>query len=526
MSASLQSPGQSDTPRLLVVDDEPDLRTLYELTLLREGYEVQTAGSLAEAREFLAGNRYDLLITDMRLPDGEGLALLRELASDQRPERCIMITAYGSAENAVQALKAGAFDYLTKPVDLKQFRNVVASALHGQAGPAWPAASDNAGPAEATPAKAQALERPDGNGPGSTREAGSAALSRLVGDSPPMQRVKQSVAKVASSMAPVLVHGESGTGKELVARAIHACSHRGDGPFVPVNCGAIPENLLEAEFFGALKGSYTGAAQDRPGFFQAASGGTLFLDEIGDLPLAMQAKLLRAIQERKVRPLGATLEEPVDARIVSATHRDLGAEVHAGRFRQDLFYRLNVIEIAVPPLRHRREDLPQLCEALLARIARESGAKGYRLSAAQLEAISQLPLEGNVRELENVLHRAVALGDVREAGIDDAAPEPTSLPAAPSLDHGSLKAPAPALPDGPSHAGAPAAETTPLPSDLEAWLATQEKQILIRALEETGFNRTAAAAKLGLNLRQIRYRMSRLGITDPSNTTDDDDDGG
>ena len=526
MSASLQSPGQSDTPRLLVVDDEPDLRTLYELTLLREGYEVQTAGSLAEAREFLAGNRYDLLITDMRLPDGEGLALLRELASDQRPERCIMITAYGSAENAVQALKAGAFDYLTKPVDLKQFRNVVASALHGQAGTARPAASDNAGPAEATSAKAQALERPDGNGPGSTREAGSAALSRLVGDSPPMQRVKQSVAKVASSMAPVLVHGESGTGKELVARAIHACSHRGDGPFVPVNCGAIPENLLEAEFFGALKGSYTGAAQDRPGFFQAASGGTLFLDEIGDLPLAMQAKLLRAIQERKVRPLGATLEEPVDARIVSATHRDLGAEVHAGRFRQDLFYRLNVIEIAVPPLRQRREDLPQLCEALLARIARESGAKGYRLSAAQLEAISQLPLEGNVRELENVLHRAVALGDVREAGIDDAAPEPTSLPAAPSLDHGSLKAPAPALPDGPSHAGAPAAETTPLPSDLEAWLATQEKQILIRALEETGFNRTAAAAKLGLNLRQIRYRMSRLGITDPSNTTDDDDDGG
>ncbi|HRW71173.1 sigma-54 dependent transcriptional regulator [Ottowia sp.] len=527
MSASLQSPGQSDTPRLLVVDDEPDLRTLYELTLLREGYEVQTAGSLAEAREFLAGNRYDLLITDMRLPDGEGLALLRELASDQRPERCIMITAYGSAENAVQALKAGAFDYLTKPVDLKQFRNVVASALHGQAGPAWPAASDNAGPAEATPAKAQALERPDGNGPGSTREAGSAALSRLVGDSPPMQRVKQSVAKVASSMAPVLVHGESGTGKELVARAIHACSHRGDGPFVPVNCGAIPENLLEAEFFGALKGSYTGAAQDRPGFFQAASGGTLFLDEIGDLPLAMQAKLLRAIQERKVRPLGATLEEPVDARIVSATHRDLGAEVHAGRFRQDLFYRLNVIEIAVPPLRHRREDLPQLCEALLARIARESGAKGYRLSAAQLESVSQLPLEGNVRELENVLHRAVALGDVREAGIDDAAPEPTSLPAAPSLDHGSLKAPAPAMPAGPSHtAGASVVEEMPIPSDLEAWLAAQEKQILIRALEETGFNRTAAAAKLGLNLRQIRYRMSRLGITDPSNTTDDDDDGG
>jgi len=306
-------------------------------------------------------------------------------------------------------------------------------------------------------------------------------------------------------MAPVLVRGESGTGKELVARAIHACSHRSGGPFVPVNCGAIPENLLEAEFFGALKGSYTGATQDRAGFFQAASGGTLFLDEIGDLPMPMQAKLLRAIQERKVRPLGATQEDPVDVRIVSATHKDLAAEIHASRFRQDLFYRLNVIEIIVPPLRERRQDLPQLCEALLARIARESGAPGYRLSEAQMQAIGQMPLEGNVRELENVLHRAVALGDAADPaslGASTPAPPPAQAPA-PSSQPGALET---------------------IPSDLKAWLAGQEKQILIRALEETGFNRTAAAAKLGLNARQIRYRMAQLGIHDPNAGDDDDGD--
>ena len=503
---SRQEPGGARAARLLVVDDEADLRTLYELTLLREGYEVQTAGSLAQARACLAGDRYDLLITDMRLPDGEGLSLLHEIAGGQRPERCIMITAYGSAENAVQALKAGAFDYLTKPVDLKQFRAVVAAALHGKAGAA----------AAVPPAVETAAGRPDApTQTGSEGVPGHKELARLIGQSPVMQRVKQSIVKVANSMAPVLVRGESGTGKELVARAIHACSHRGDGPFVPVNCGAIPENLLEAEFFGALKGSYTGAVQDRPGFFQAASGGTLFLDEIGDLPLAMQAKLLRAIQERKVRPLGATLEVSVDVRIVSATHKELAAEVHAGRFRQDLFYRLNVIEIVVPPLRERREDLPLLCEALLTRIARESETPGYRLSEAQMQAIRQMPLEGNVRELENVLHRAVALGDVHEGGLmhegaplqdvhapaEEAPRPPNSLPAA-----------------GPDPA--PGAAGDSIPADLEAWLAEQEKQILVRTLEQTGFNRTAAAARLGLNARQIRYRMSRLGITDPSPSDD------
>ena len=495
MSAT-PKPKTPDAPRaarLLVVDDEADLRTLYELTLLRAGYEVQTAGTLTQARECLAANRYDLLITDMRLPDGDGLMLLQEMAARQRPERCIMITAYGSAENAVQALKAGAFDYLTKPVDLKQFRAVVAAALQGQT-----AAAPAAGDAAAAPPPAAAAAQP-----GPPAQAGQQELARLVGDSPVMRRVKQSIVKVATSMAPVLVRGESGTGKELVARAIHACSHRGGGPFVPVNCGAIPENLLEAEFFGALKGSYTGAAQDRAGFFQAASGGTLFLDEIGDLPMPMQAKLLRAIQERKVRPLGATQEDPVDVRIVSATHKDLAAEIQAGRFRQDLFYRLNVIEIVVPPLRERREDLPQLCAALLARIAQESGAPIHQLSQAQMQAIGQMPLEGNVRELENVLHRAVALGDASGetgAGAKASAPPP----------------PPPSLPDALGASG--------LPADLKGWLAEQEKQILLRALEQTGFNRAAAAAMLGLTARQIRYRMMQLGVQDPNGGDGDDDD--
>lgn len=484
---------------VLVVDDEPDLRTLYELTLLREGHRVQAAASLAEAREQLENQRFDIIITDMRLPDGMGLELLREITAARRQERSIMITAYGSAENAVEALKAGAFDYLTKPVDLKQFRAVVASAL--QPPTATPAAQP------APPAAPSVRPSPGaGMAAGSSDTAGT-ALARLVGESAVMRGVKQRIAKVATSMAPVLVQGESGTGKELVAVAIHACSHRGAGPFVPVNCGAIPESLLEAEFFGARKGSYTGAVQDREGFFQAACGGTLFLDEIGDLPLAMQAKLLRAIQERRIRPLGETQEEPVDVRIVSATHKDLAAEVQAGRFRQDLFYRLNVIEILVPPLRERREDLPVLCQALLARIAADSGVPAPPVSQRLLHEVNEAPLRGNVRELENLLHRALALGDGSESGLDDlaaASPKMASEPMAPPV----------AVPPSPS-----------IPSDLQAWLDNQEKEMLVRALGETGFNRTAAANLLGLNLRQIRYRMARLGITAPGGNDAGDDHG-
>ncbi|KRC19474.1 sigma-54 dependent transcriptional regulator [Acidovorax sp. Root219] len=514
---------------ILVVDDEPDLRTLYELTLLREGYRVETAASVQEAREQLKAHRFDAVITDMRLPDGFGMELLQDLRDQQRKERCVVMTAYGSAENAVEALRSGAFDYLTKPVDLKQFRSVVASAIQGTGGVPAPRAARTPGGRQSGTVDAQ---------------ASSSALDRLVGESAAMRNVKQRVAKVARGMAPVLIHGESGTGKELVAQALHASSQRADGPWVAVNCGAIPENLLEAEFFGARKGSYTGASQDRDGYFQAARGGTLFLDEIGDLPLAMQSKLLRAIQERSVRALGSTQEETVDVRIVSATHRDLAADVQTGRFRQDLYYRLNVIEVVIPPLRERREDLPALCRALLARIAQESGMPVPALTEHAIQAIAAHPLTGNVRELENLLHRAVALSEGDELHVDGVAPPASGFPAA-----SSSASPPPAqasdaaafnptaLPDTlqaddassprPALGGAPGSPmpgaSTPLPSDLQAWLDQQERDILVRALREAGFNRTATAARLGISLRQIRYRIARLNIAVPNDQDAHDD---
>ena len=497
--------------QVLVVDDEPDLRTLYELTLLREGYRVEAAGNLAEAWEQLNSRRFDAVITDMRLPDGLGLELLHGMANQQRAERCVVMTAYGSAETAVEALKAGAFDYLTKPVDLKQFRNVVASAIQGTA--------------QLTQAQGQtgSPTKPQRGAGAAARVAiaaeraatGPASLQKLVGDSEAMRVVKERIVKVARSMAPVLVRGESGTGKELAARAIHASSHRAEGPFVAVNCGAIPENLLEAEFFGARKGSYTGAMQDREGYFQAARSGTLFLDEIGDLPLAMQSKLLRAIQERNVRPLGSTQEDLVDVRIVSATHRDLAADVAAGRFRQDLYYRLNVIEILLPPLRDRRGDLPQLCDALLARIALDSGMPVPVLSPAVLAHLDTLPLNGNVRELENMLHRAVALSDGDELQVDFA----------PTQSADSIAAP-PALASAATPAAATAARaagSAALPGDLQAYLDQQEREILVKVLHENGFNRTAAASRLGLSLRQIRYRIARLNISTPPSDEPHDD---
>ncbi len=482
-----RSAAVSATPsshRLLVVDDEPDLRTLYELTLVREGYEVDTADTVDEALGRLRAGAYSAVITDMRLPDGSGLDLLRWLEAQGRQEKALVITAYGSAENAVEALKAGAYDYLTKPVDLRQFRTVVASALGRTARPAAPARA-----------------------PAGARTEPSRALARLVGTTAVMQQVRALVEKVARSMAPVLVHGESGTGKELVARAIHDAGPRAPMPFVAVNCGAIPEALLEAEFFGYRKGAFTGAAEDREGFFQAAQGGTLFLDEIGDLPLAMQSKLLRAIQERSVRPVGATAEAPVNVRIVSATHKDLAAEVQAGRFRQDLYYRLNVIQIRVPPLRERRDDLPAICDAVLARLAAEAGVEPPpRLAPAALALLERHPFPGNVRELENLLHRAVALasGDVIEAD-DLGLPEAALDELAPELD----TAPAPLPEPAPPAAGAAQA---PLPSDLVAHLDAVEREILERALERHRYNRTAAGASLGLTLRQMRYRMARLGL--------------
>jgi two-component system response regulator PilR (NtrC family) len=512
-------------PRLLVVDDEPDLRTLYELTLLREGYDVETAGAVEDAWAALQGGAFDLVITDMRLPDGLGLDLLRRMEAAGRSERGIVITAYGSAENAVEALKAGAYDYLTKPVDLRQFRAVVASAV-GRAGavpaasaaapaaasPAASSAASSAASPAATPAAsaatggvaplAAATRRAAAPRPASVAEA---ALARLVGHSPAMQQVRSLVAKVARSMAPVLVHGESGTGKELVARAVHAASPRGAGPFVAVNCGAIPEALLEAEFFGVKKGAFTGANEDRDGFFQAAHGGTLFLDEIGELPLPMQSKLLRAIQERAVRPVGGVAEVPLDLRLVSATHRDLGAEVQAGRFRQDLYYRLNVIGIGVPPLRERLADLPSLCDVVVARIARDAGVEPVPvLAPAALARLARYRYPGNVRELENLLHRALALAaggviDEADLALPDEAFTDSELVELEPL-------PAPAV------AAVAADDGAPLPADLAAHLDTVEREILLRALARHRGNRTAAGASLGLSLRQMRYRMARLAV--------------
>ncbi len=492
---------------LLVVDDEPDLRTLYELTLLREGYDVETAGTVDDALLHLKDRVYSAVITDMRLPDGTGLDLLRKLEETGRREKAIVITAYGSAENAVEALKAGAYDYLTKPVDLKQFRAVVASAL-GRSAATGPTIVPSSLPSESGAPPVPRIVVPEAPAPVPT----SQAMNRMAGQSAAMHQVRALVDKVARSMAPVLVNGESGTGKELVARSIHEVSPRAGQPFIAVNCSAIPEHLLEAEFFGYRKGSFTGAADDREGFFQAANGGTLFLDEIGDLPLAMQSKLLRAIQERSVRPVGAVSEQAVNVRLLSATHKDLGAEVQANRFRQDLYYRLNVIHIRVPPLRERLEDLPAICEHVLARISADAGVSPPpRLTREALVYLGRYSFPGNVRELENLLHRAVAFSggdtiDVADLSALDLSAGPGDVPA---------MAGAPVLPSvSVSQAAAPAPAPTPapLPNDLAAYLDQVERDVLERALERYRYNRTAAGASLGLSLRQMRYRMARLGV--------------
>nr|WP_314542376.1 sigma-54 dependent transcriptional regulator [uncultured Massilia sp.] len=475
------------SPRILVVDDEADLRELLEITLLKMGLDVDSAATVREARQFLGRTRYALVLTDMRLPDGLGLELVREVAVSHRDTPIAVITAYGSAENAVVALKAGAFDYVSKPVVLDDLRTMVRSALK---------LTDPGNAPVAAPAQ---------------QEGGS----RLVGTSAAMQALRTQIDRLARSQAPIAINGESGSGKELAAREIHARSARAARPFVAVNCGAIPEALMEAEFFGYRKGAFTGAADERDGFFQAADGGTLMLDEVADLPLAMQVKLLRAIQERRVRKIGATAEEPVDVRIVSATHKDLARCVETGQFRQDLFYRLNVIELTLPPLRERLDDLPLLVDAILARLA---GPGGAHLGPGVLEALRAYSFPGNVRELENVLERALAFADdgVIQAGDlllkgarvgEGAAPAPV-----PRTEP--EPAPAAAQPE-PVPAAAPPSDDGALPSNLPDYLSQVERDIILRALTQTQFNRTQAAALLGISVRQLRYQMQKLDIHAP-----------
>ena len=436
-------------PKVLVIDDEPDLLELLELTLSRMGLDTTRAQSVAEAIKALDSQSFDLCLTDMRLPDGEGLRVVEHITEKSLDVPVAVMTAFGSAENAVAALKAGAFDYLAKPVALEQLRALVKQALKVPEKPAAPSSY------------------------------------QLLGESPAIMQVRQMIDRLAKSQAPVFITGESGSGKELAARMIHLGGPRAEQPFVPVNCGAIPENLMESEFFGYKKGAFTGAEGDRDGFFQAANGGTLFLDEVADLPLPMQVKLLRAIQEKKVRKVGSTQEEPVDVRIISATHKKLPALVDAGEFRQDLFYRLHVIELAMPSLREMQEDIPGIADAILKKLSRT----GAKLDAEAVAALASYPFPGNVRELENILERGLSL-----------ASDPQKITAA------DLRLTPP--PEESDDAAPPAGDKWPL----QDYLDRVERTAINEALEKTRYNRTAAAKLLGITFRAMRYRMERLGI--------------
>ncbi|WP_058615709.1 sigma-54-dependent transcriptional regulator [Tepidimonas taiwanensis] len=590
----------SPPPPLLIVEDEPDLRQLYTLALVKAGVDAEAVPDLAQAHARLRERRYAVVLTDMRLPDGTGLELLRALAREGRSERAIVITAYGSADNAVEALKAGAFDYLTKPVAPARLRQAVAAALAaGAPGPDLAAhsplgAGSVSSPIQPSPSSPHAastaahtarsqpspppstttppLLHPAATDPGAdsaialppeTSAAGAAlrrtpstsgatvwsapptagapappALARLIGDSPAMQAVRATILRVARTMAPVLVTGESGTGKELIARALHACSHRAGGPFVAVNCGAIPADLLESELFGHRRGAFTGAHSDKLGLFQAAAGGTLFLDEVSDLPLPMQVKLLRALQERAVRPVGATAEEPVDVRIVSATHKDLERLVQTGQFRHDLYYRLNVIPIRAPALREHPEDLEAIAAAVLAQLTQRDGLPHVpALTDAALARLRAYPFPGNVRELENLLERALALhpGAVLDADAFplpgfDAAPPLAGPSAAPhgtspnrtgagahmaSALHGmgvSAESAAAAITVGaaPSDtAPAPDGDTTATTEPPDAPLPRAQLEAL---LQRNRWNQSRTARELGWTLAKLRYWMQRLRV--------------
>ncbi len=436
-------------PRALIVDDEPDIRELLEITLQRMDIDTVAVESLQRARAALKDASYDLCLTDMRLPDGSGINLVRFMAQQFPSLPVAMITAHGNMESAVEALKAGAFDFVSKPVDLRVLRNLVNTAVR--------------------------LAEKHGFYPD----------RRLIGDSAPMQAVRATIAKLARSQAPIYISGESGTGKELVARMIHEQGPRADRSFVPVNCGAIPHELMESELFGHKKGSFTGALADKQGLFQAAERGTLFLDEVAELPLHMQVKLLRAIQEKSVRPVGAAREEAVDVRILSATHKDLADLVKSGEFRQDLYYRINVIELHVPPLRERPEDIALMAGYILERLARQAGTELPALSDEALGALESYPFYGNVRELENILERAMTLCEGNRIERIN-----LSLPSADVVTE---------MGDGGD-------------SDLDTLLVSVEKDKILEALEHTRWNKTAAAKHLGISFGALRYRMQKLDL--------------
>lgn len=451
--------------QILVVDDEADIRELLGMTLTRMGLDAHCAANTNEAFALLEKNSYDLCLTDMRLPDGDGLGVLDYVSKHHPSVPVAIITAHGSTENAVAALKAGAFDYISKPVQLEHLRTLVRQAL-----------------------KLNIVEKPK-----KAQKSPAQVPKELLGTSPSIVQAKEMIERVARSQAPVYISGESGSGKELAARLIHQRSARSDGPFVPVNCGAIPENLMESEFFGYKKGAFTGAAQDKQGFFQAAHGGTLFLDESAELPLAMQVKLLRVIQEKSVRQIGSTAEVPVDVRVISATHQDLHQLVAAGDFRQDLFYRLAVIELKMPPLREMRDDIPSLASEILAHLTKPLQVAPPKLSFGALKALQSYQFPGNVRELENVLERALTLASGDEIRVDDLhLGVHEDAQTITRQDLAGLRA------------------SVPLPEYLERI----EKETILEALGKTRYNRTAAAKLLGITFRALRYRMERLGIND------------
>ncbi len=435
---------------VLIIDDEPDICELLSITLKRMDLKTDTCGDLSSARSLLESNAYDLCLTDMKLPDGNGLDLVDWMQKHVPSIPVAVITAHGNVEAAVKALKLGAFDFVSKPLDLKDLRSIVSTALRLKG-------SDDYGEQE----------------------------TELLGSSEAMRNVRNMIARVARSQAPVHICGESGTGKELVARLIHSSGPRSDNPFVPVNCGAIPDELMESELFGHKRGSFTGAVADKPGLMLTAEGGTLFLDEIAELPLHMQVKLLRVIQEKAVRPVGDTMEVPVDVRILSASHRNLGELVQEGEFREDLYYRVNVIELLVPPLRDRGRDVLELADLILGKTAARMGVECPRLSRNAQQALKKYSFPGNVRELENILERAITMRTEGEIDAQDI----------------ELRAVSPTETAGSAASGA-----------LGDHLVEVERDAIVKALEQTRYNKTAAAKLLGISFRALRYRIKKLGL--------------